>query len=321
MGTRWRTGFTRTGFLLLVLAAAPRIAAGAADNVVRVILGVTDSGTATPQWSAMLRERLPPERYEAVSALRRPLTAEERAWARLIRSRAAQWEGERSAVEAPYDGVRPPGPVSVVVGNQAAAGDDAFTHDATTIGFDLGELQSAYGDAGRLENAARIDRFFRHEYAHLVQRAWLAAHPWPSGSPLSEALLEIWKEGIGNYHSLSARWQTEDGEVPQVAKDTLAVLEPRFAARLAALACATPERAAVLTSDLSRGPFERKWGALPVALWLSTEPGDVRPALRAFVQAGPGGVWDLASRRLPPALASVLGEARLAAAACQAAAP
>lgn len=298
------------------LAATTRMASGAADDAVRVILGVTDSGSATPQWSAMLRDRLPPERYEAVAAARRPLTPEERAWARLVRSRAPQWERERSAVEAPYEGVRPPGPVSVVVGNQAAAGDDAFTHDATTIGFDLGELQSAYGDAARLENAVRIDRFFRHEYAHLLQRGWLSAHPWPSGSPLSEALLETWKEGLGNYHSLSGRWRTENGEASQVAKDTLAVLEPRFAARLAALACAPPERATLLTSGLSRGPFEQKWGALPVALWLATEPGDQQRTLRAFVQAGPAGVWELASRRLPPPLGAVLGEARDTGVAC-----
>jgi hypothetical protein len=302
---------TRTLCLLLFLAAT---ADAAAEEAIRIMVGVADSGIPTPQWSAMLRERLPPARAEEAGRTRRPLGDAERAWLKLIRSRVPLWERDRQAVARPYAGVVPPSGVTVVVGNQAAPGDDAFTHDATTIGFDLGELQSAYGDAARPENAVRIDRFFRHEYAHLMQRAWLTAHPWSSGAPLQSALLEIWKEGLGNYHSLSGRW-TENGAATQVAKDTLAVLEPRFAARMAAVACATPPQAAALTADLSRGAFDRKWGALPVALWLATEP-DAEQALRAFVQAGPAGVWDLAARRLSVPLAAVLAEARAGAATC-----
>jgi hypothetical protein len=312
---RWK-GTARTWSVLLLLTATTRIADVSAQETIRIILGVTDSGAATPQWSSMLRERLTAARFEQVSGIRRPLGDDERAWLKLIRSRVPLWERERQAVARPYAGVQPPASVTVVVGNQAASGDDAFTHDATTIGFDLGELHSAYGDATRPENAVRIDRFFRHEYAHLVQRAWLLAHPWGSTSPQADALLEIWKEGLGNYHSLSGRW-AENGEASKVAKDRLAVLEPRFAARLAALACATPQQAAALTADLSRGPFDEKWGALPVALWLATAP-DVPQALRDLVQAGPEGVWDLASRRLGAPLSGVVGEARAAAAACAA---
>lgn len=298
------------------VAATPRMAAGLANDEVRVVLGVTDSGTLTPQWTGMLRLRLPPEKHDEALRSRRPLSDSERGWIKLIRARAPLWERERAALARPYAGVPPPGSISVVLGTHGAPGDDAFTHDATTIGFDLGELYSAYGEAARPENASRIDRFFRHEYAHLMQRPWLAAHPWPSGSPQEEALLEIWKEGLGNYQSLSTRW-TENGQASQVAKDTLAVLEPRLAARMAALACATPAQAAVLTSDLSRGAFDHKWGALPVALWLATEPGDPEQALGAFVRAGPSGVWDLASRRLSAPLATVLAEARDAAARCR----
>jgi hypothetical protein len=302
------------GCLLLLLAAATRIGDVAAQDTIRIMVGVTDAGTAAPLWSALLRQRLTPARYEEVSRTRRPLADAELAWLKLIRSRVPLWERERAAVARPYAGVTPPGSVTIVVGNQAAPGDDAFTHDATTIGFDLGELFSAYGDALRPENAVRIDRFFRHEYAHLLQRPWLSAHPWPPGTPQAEALLEIWKEGLGNYHSLSGRW-TENGQATPLAKDTLAVLEPRLAARLAALACATPQQAAALTADLSRGPFDEKWGALPVALWLATEP-DAQKALGDFVHAGPAGVWDLAGRRLPAPLAAVVTEARAAGASC-----
>jgi hypothetical protein len=318
MSQRQRTK-AASGIAVIALAASTSVGDAAAQDTIRIMQGVTESGAAAPQWSAMLKERLTPARYDEASRTRRPLSDGERAWLKLIRARAPLWERERHAVAAPYAGVAPPQGVTVVVGNQAAPGDDAFTHDTSTIGFDLGELHSAYGDAARPENAVRVDRFFRHEYAHLMQRAWLVAHPWPAGPPQAQALLEIWKEGLGNYHSLSGRW-IEGGQTSQIAKEALAVLEPRFAARLAALACATPQQAAGLTADLSRGPFDQKWGALPVALWLATEP-DVPQALRGFVQAGPQGVWDLAARRLAAPLPAVVAEARRAEAACAAAEP
>lgn len=320
MSPRCLASPVRAAIILAVLASpAARTPEVSAEESIRIMVGVTDAGTAAPQWAAMLRERLTPSRYEEVSRTRRPLEDADRAWLKLIRSRVPLWERERAAVARPYVGITPPASVTVVVGNQAAPGDDAFTYEATTIGFDLGELQAAYGDATRPENAVRVDRFFRHEYSHLLQRAWLSAHPWPAGSPQAEALLEIWKEGLGNYHSLSGRW-TENGQPTALAKDTLAMLEPRLVARLAALACAPPPQAAALTADLSRGPFDQKWGALPVALWLATEP-DVPKALGDFVHAGPAGVWDLAGRRLAAPLAAVVAEARAAGASCAAPAP
>ena len=55
---------------------------------------------------------------------------------------------------------------------------------------------------------------------------------------------------------------------PQASvRSALERLEPRFVARLAALACGSPD-AETLIADLSEGRFEEKWGALPAALWL-----------------------------------------------------
>lgn len=266
------------------------------------------SGRATNQWLAMIRKRLADEEYQAVAPLKRALTPEERAWAELIRSRVGAWEKEIPALAANFHPVPPPAGVLIVTGNRGA--EDAFTHDPTTIGFDLAALQANYGDAGLAANAERVNRFFRHEYVHLLQKAWLAVHPWTGHTPMEEALIEIWTEGQGNFYSLSERWQTVNGARSEAAARALAELEPRFVARMSALACATPNHARALMADLSWGRFDQKWGALTAALWLEKDQAGSPDVLRNFVLAGPAGVWDLAGRHLPAPLALVLQEAR-----------
>jgi len=300
--------------LLLLVTSPSQAGAVTADPVLRVVSGVTEAGDPTDLWLAMIRKRLPRERYDAIAPLRKPLTAEEREWAGLIRARVGAWEREIPALAEVFRPIVPPSEVLIVIGNRGA--EDAFTHDPTTIGFDLAALQANYGDAGLADNKERMDRFFRHEFVHLLQKAWLAVHPWVMDSPLRTALAEIWPEGLGNYQSLSARWQSRDGRRSDAAARALAELEPRFVARLSALACSAPEAAAVLTADLSWGRFDRKWGALTAALWLEEEREASAEALRNFVMAGPGGVWDLADRHLPEPLRAVLEEAREADSLC-----
>lgn len=298
--------------VLATLWLVPGLGAQSTDrpmSSVRVVWGVTESGEATDQWLAMLRQRLPREGYDSVAPLRRPLNTEERAWGRLILSRVAAWKREIPALAELFRPIRPPGEVLIVIGNRGA--EDAFTHDPTTIGFDLAALHANYGDARDASNRDRADRFFRHEYVHLLQKAWLPAHPWVMDTPLRAALAEIWTEGLGNYYSLSDRWRSSDGRRSATASRALAALEPRMVARLAALACVRPDAAAVLTRDLSWGRFENKWGALSAALWLEGEPRAPAEALREFVVAGPAGVWDLADRRLPHHLRAALREARM----------
>jgi hypothetical protein len=299
---------------ILLLPCGSAASAFAQGPVLRVVSGVGPDGLATGQWLAMVRKRLPDARYDSVTPIRRPLTPKDQAWEALVRSRAGGWEGEVAAVAEAYRPVAPPASVLIVLGNRGA--EDAFTHDPTTIGFDLAALQANYGDAGLPENADRMDRFFRHEYTHLMQKAWWAAHPYAMDTPLRYALADIWAEGLGNYRSLSGRWKALGGRRSEASAARLAELEPRFVARLAALACATPPRGDALMADLSWGRFDRKWGALTAALWLEEEPGDPGEALRRLVVAGPDGVWDLADRHVPEALRPVLREARLADSLC-----
>ncbi|MGZ5446409.1 MAG: hypothetical protein ACXWLY_31205 [Thermoanaerobaculia bacterium] len=79
---------------------------------------------------------------------------------------------------------------------------------------------------------------------------------------------------------------------------------PANPARSAGPACAARLRARSQFRDLSTGRFDRKWGALPVALWLEAD----EDAIRELVLAGPEGIWSLAERHLPERLRAALRE-------------
>lgn len=295
-------------FLLLGPAGA-----FAAPASLTAVPGVDDAGHATALWQEMIRKRLPEERFEAIEHLEKPFTAGEAAWAGLVRSRLETWEAEIPALTRVFRPLPAPD-ARIVLGNRG--GDDGFTHAAHTIGFDLERLDFAYGDATAAENIDRIDRIFRHEYTHLLQKAWLAEHPYAVESPLQAAILGTWLEGAGNYYSMSERWRATKGMPSAKAGKTLAILAPRFVARLAALACASDEDGDRLMADLSRGRFDRKWGALTVALWIEQDASISEDALRNFVLAGPEGVWAFAERHLPAAMKPILDEIKTAAAIC-----
>ena len=300
--------------LLLLLGLGAATPADARPRL-RAELGVTRTGEASARWLAMIRRRVPSERYDSIAAIRRPLQPSELAWAELIRSRIGRWEDEIPALARLFEPVAAPDRALIVLGNRG--GEDAFTHDSVTIGFDLAALQRVYGDAAAAENPARIDRLFRHEYVHLLQKAWLGARPYPMDTPLAAAVAEIWAEGLGTYYSMSDRWRLREGRPSPAAAEALERLEPRFAERLAALACAEPEAARALTADLSYGAFDRKWGALPGALWLEAEASRSGAALRSFVLEGPDAVWALAARHLPGRLGDIVAAARAAGARCE----
>lgn len=196
----------------------------------------------------------------------------------------------------------------MVIGNRG--GEDAFTHDTLTIGFDVSALARVYGEASGPGNRERVDRLFRHEYVHLLQKRWLGLHPYRDTTARGAAIAEIWAEGLGVWYSMSERWRMREGTHSPPAAAALARLEPVLVERLAALGCASAQEARTLTAELSFAPFERKWGALPAALWLEADAARSPSALREFVVEGPDAVWRLADRSLPPRLGAALREAR-----------
>ncbi|HWR13183.1 MAG TPA: hypothetical protein VN577_00025 [Terriglobales bacterium] len=292
--------------LLCALVLTLSLSACAAGQLLKVIPGTDGSGRATQQWREMMARRLPEGKFREIEPLVKPYNAQEQKWLELIESKAANWETEIPRLAAPFRPVAAP-EAQIVVGNRGA--DDAFTHDPHTIGFDVERLNALYGNAQSPENVARIDRFFRHEYTHLLQKAWFAKHPSPLNTPLRLALTEMWTEGMGNFYSLSETWRSQNGRPAPKTVETLRVLEPRMLARLSAVSCASSEQAQRLTRDLSNGHFDEKWGALPVALWLERESTNPE-TLRNYVLAGPDGFWDLARRNLSPELKLILQEIR-----------
>lgn len=84
----------------------------------------------------------------------------------------------------------------------------------------------------------------------------------------------------------------------------LAALEPILVERFVALACADSAAAGRLLKGMSSGPFTKKWGALPVALWLLADQTVDKDALHRIATGGPflrsAGWCDLGSGREYP---------------------
>ena len=301
------------------LSTSPLTAQSRAFPAVTVVSGTLSDGHATGLWHAILKRRLSPTAFDSIAALVHPILPAEQAWADMIATRAPRWASALPTLAALFPGLEPQ-PVRIVLGNRGA--EDAFTHDSLTIGFDLAALVRVYGAAPGAENADRLDRLFQHEVTHTLQKRWLVLHPYMPRTPLERALLEIWLEGLGNYFSLSPRWRPDaTGARAPLTEQTLTTLEPRFADRMARLACADSVAATPLLATLSSGPFQQKWGALPAALWLLEEQAADSLALRTFVNAGPTGVWPWAQHHLPDTLAMRLSQSRDHATACTTSAP
>jgi hypothetical protein len=297
-------------YAVVTLALFPLGAVAANDNKavqathLELHLGQDADGRPSDRWLDAIRPFNGQQTIQALASTHRALTREENGWLTLISSRLDEWQSRTTELARPFPDVQPPAAVDILLGN--IGGEDAFNPSDSLIAFDLGRLQAVYGPAGNAENADRIDRFFAHEYTHVLHKIWRKDRGMTLESPLERTLWGCLTEGLGNYRSLSARWHRPDGRLSQHAEEVLARLSPVFVSRLAALQTATDEEATELMRGLSMGPFEDKWGALPVALWLSEEVRRDDAALAKWVDRGPWGVLELAAKHLPPELATKL---------------
>lgn len=285
-------------------AAGAEEADAATSTQLEVIAGFDLDGRPTSAWQRALRHFHDDEAIAGIADDSYPLTTGQAAWRDLILRRLPAWESRSISLAWPFGDIPVPERVYVLIGNIGAS--DAFVAENDTMAFDVRRLHDVYGDAGTAENLDRINRFFDHEFTHLLHRSWQGQQGLVPESPLEQALWACLKEGLGHYRSFTPRWLAADGRLTEHAEQTLERLAPIFVERLAALETATPEEAVELTRGLSIGPFDQKWGALPVGLWLAREMASDPQALAYWVEKGPWGVIDLAHKHLPAELAAGL---------------
>lgn len=294
--------------LSLVLAstfqANDAVAATDSRTELVVRLGQQFDGRPSEEWMRAIARYNNEQSLLEISRTSTPLTKEQSLWAALIERRAVLWPDHIDDLRIPFPGISPPEVVAIVLGN--VGGSDAFIAENRNIAFDLSRMQSLYGSANLPSNIDRADRFFAHEFTHLLHKEWRSVNEPKIESYLEQALWGCLTEGLGVYRSMSARWTDTQGKLSPHAKEVLARLQPVLVERLSALEHASADDVDELMNGLSMGPFEEKWAALPVALWLALEArGDDR-ALQKWVDAGPWGIVDLAAKHLPEDLAEEL---------------
>jgi hypothetical protein len=255
-------------------------------------------------WIEAIRHWHDEEELSAIRASKTNLSDEEAPWADLIRRKVPTWLTMIASLQIPFQSITPPDTVTILLGN--VGGEDAFVYSGATICFGLNKLHSLYGSASTPANNNRIDRFFAHEFTHVLHKAWRKKHALELNSPFEYALWECLTEGLGNYRSLTDKWIVAGGKLTPHAREVLQRLQPIFAERISALEHTREAEAEPLLRGLSMGPFDQKWGALPVALWLAQEARGDDHNLQKWVEAGPAGVLILAQKYLPEELKAAM---------------
>jgi hypothetical protein len=304
-------------FALFALGTSALGAAGlharrafAADRqVLEVVLAIDSMGRPTRAWLDAIRDRVPPGKLASIAATARPLTADEKSWAELIRRIAPVWFDGVARLNAPFRYVRPPARPQAVLGH--GGGDDAFGTPPDVMAFDLSVLAEAYDDRDRGAREGLMSRLLSHEYTHLLAVPYLNSlgwtETWANVQPYRRALRVLYNEGLGNLRSVEgdARWTLPSGQATDRGREALARLTPIMAQRLQALAAdPAPDVARVLLRNISEGPFSDKWGALPVALWLAADTGFQPERIARWVEAGPPAMLKLAAMYANPPYAA-----------------
>ncbi len=253
----------------------------------------------SPEWRSAIESRMSRRDLDSMTALRRPLTDEELEWKRLIESKAALWGHMRDSLAVPFGNETLDDTLYIMVGYMGR--DDGFTFRYEAVCLDVTALNREYGSAALPENKPRIDRLFAHEFMHLLHKDWARRKNLRLTSFRDSVLWECLYEGVGMYRSLSQKWLPVDGVLPEISKKVLGELNPVFVERLTTIessANLTEEEKVRLHSGLSRGPVNKKWGALPVGLWLALEANGKDENLAPWIDGGLESVIRLAKKYL-----------------------
>lgn len=254
----------------------------------------------TQDWLNTLITRESKEYIDSLSKLSRPYTEEEFDWLKLMQSRTTEWNAIRDSINAPFGDIEISDSIYVLLGYRGV--DDGFTYQHQTICFDITALQRAYGSALKPVNTNRIDRLFAHEYTHLLSKKWMKDNNWEAKTFRDNILWECWYEGFGMYRSMSAKWFPVGDSLSIISNETFQTLYPMFVEKMV-----TMDTSSTLTNDqrewiqhsLSSGSMKKKWGALPVGVWLAMEAKGNDENLQYWLNKGPEGVPELALKHLP----------------------
>lgn len=290
--------------LLLLMILTTLISCTNSTQKYQVIFerGVDEFGNPTEVWIDVIRDQFSKEELEQVIHTKKELSDSEIGWANLIKSKLNFWEEKLEDIAIPFSDIQIPDKISVVAGNTGKVDAFASSRIETKLFLNLSILVREYGNAENKENKDRIDRLFSHEFTHLLQYQWLKNNPYSADTHLKKALLICFMEGIAHYRSISNSWRTSDGTITEHAESALTSLEQEFVKRLSALKNASDVEAAELMANITTGRFDKKWGALTVALWFVKESNGDDKKLREWINLGPEGIIKLAQKHLPEKL-------------------
>jgi hypothetical protein len=269
------------------------------NNYAVIIKLGLENDKISSDWKDALTNRLSKKNLDSISKVKKPLTLQENDWYQLIKSRANKWVLFRDSLQVPFSDRKVNDTTYVLLGNQG--GDDAFSYQHQTVCFNLTALHRAYGSANKTVNTNRIDRIFSHEYTHLLSKEWVKHTAIKLQTFKDRILWECMYEGVGMYRSMSAKWFPKGDTLSEMSSKTFETLYPIFAERLITIETSknlSEEDKTRLHKNLSRGSMKKKWGALPVAVWLAMEANGDDKNLIPWINMGPNAIIPLAKKYL-----------------------
>ncbi len=268
------------------------------NRIVKVKLGI-DSSKISDDWKDVLVGRKIASELDSLCKVVNPISKEEQDWLELIDSKSKVWNTFRDSIKVPFQNIKLKDTIYVLLGYRS--GDDAFTYKDQTVCLDLTALHRAYGSAKNLENDNRIDRLFAHEFTHLLSKKWAKNNELKLNTFKDDILWECLYEGLGMYRSMSSKWYPIGDSLSHTSKNTFEVLYPKFTEKIIKVSTQpnlTIEEEKELHANLSRGSMKKKWGALPVAVWLALEAKGNDENLVKWVNKGPDAIIPLAEKYL-----------------------
>ncbi len=265
-----------------------------------VTVAIDRQGRGTPQWIELIRGRIDANELAGVQMSPRALSDDDNHWIATIKATVPTWFKDTGAIDAPFRQTPPPPALAVIIG--ALGGDDAFWTQPDIIAFDLSALNNGYGYDDPASRPALVNRLLSREYTRLRLNAYLDSAGWPpewaAKDPFLAALRTLYVQGLATLRGIEGdrRWLNEDGTPTAEAKKALAELQPVMIERLKGLlANRSPQASNAWLHEMSQGPLDRRWGALPIALWLAGDTGYDAGRIAAWIEGKPDGILQLAA--------------------------